>query len=75
MITQKPIQNTAVWLGQFLPSLVLPSGGTLSSGTVVIWARHLGVGTNKPVGRNNKVRISTTKETITACDGSTQIVA
>ena len=30
---------------------------------------HLGVGTNRPVGRNNRVRTSTTKETITACAG------
>ena len=38
-------------------------------------ACHFGVGTNRPVGRNSSVRISTTKETITACDGLTQIEA
>ena len=64
--TQKPIQKTAVWL-----SLVLPSG------IIFIERRgcHFGVATNRPVGRNSSVRISTTKETITACDGSSQIVA
>ena len=36
---------------------------------------HLGVGTNRPVGRNSNVRIRTTKDTITACDGFTQIEA
>ena len=36
---------------------------------------HFGVGTNRPVGRNSSVRISTTKDTITACEGSIQIVA
>src|SRR5208282_3978745 len=32
---------------------------------------HLGVGTKSPVGRNNRVRISTTKETMTAWAGLT----
>ena len=36
---------------------------------------HFGVGTNRPVGRNSRVRISTTNETITACAGLTQIEA
>ena len=36
---------------------------------------HFGVGTNRPVGRNNRVRISTMNETITAWDGFTQIAA
>src|SRR5262249_27439246 len=36
---------------------------------------HLGVGTNRPVGRNRSVRISTMNDTITACDGATQIGA
>ena len=36
---------------------------------------HLGVGTKRPVGRNNSVRIRTTKETMTACEGLTQIEA
>src|SRR5207302_5430170 len=32
---------------------------------------HFGVATNRPVGRNSKVRISTTKETMPACAGLT----
>src|SRR5262249_49535896 len=32
---------------------------------------HLGVGTNRPVGRISKVSIRTTKETMIACDGLT----
>ena len=32
---------------------------------------HLGVATNRPVGRNSSVTISTTNETMTACDGLT----
>src|SRR5262249_8457229 len=36
---------------------------------------HFGVGTKRPVGRNSRVRIRTTKETITACAGLTQIDA
>jgi Zn-dependent peptidase ImmA (M78 family) len=36
---------------------------------------HLGVGTKRPVGRNSRTRISTTKEMITACAGLTQIAA
>ena len=35
---------------------------------------HLGVA-NRPVGLNSSVRISTTKDTITACEGFTQIEA
>ena len=64
--TQKPIQKTAVWLNPVLLERhrLIESGGG-----------HFGVGTNRPVGRNNSVRISTTKETITACDGSSQIAA
>src|SRR6202035_3288991 len=30
---------------------------------------HFGVGTKSPVGRNSRVRISTTNETMTACAG------
>ena len=37
--------------------------------------RHLGVGTNSPVGRKSMVRTSTTKETITAWAGLTTIAA
>src|SRR3954465_1862003 len=36
---------------------------------------HLGVATNRPVGRTSNVRMSTTKDTITAWDGLTQIDA
>src|SRR5262249_33533270 len=36
---------------------------------------HLGGGTNRPVGRKSKVRISTTKETMTACAGLTTMAA
>ena len=36
---------------------------------------HLGVGTKRPVGRNSSVRISTTNETMIACEGLTQIEA
>src|SRR6516164_1632266 len=36
---------------------------------------HFGVGTKRPVGRNSRVRMRTTKETITACAGLTQIEA
>ena len=32
---------------------------------------HLGVATKRPVGRNSRVTISTTNETMTACDGLT----
>src|SRR2546425_10613515 len=38
-------------------------------------SRHLGVGTKRPVGRNSRVKIRTTNETITACAGLTQIDA
>src|SRR5262249_46210230 len=36
---------------------------------------HLGVGTKRPVGRKSRVRISTTKETMTACAGLTTMAA
>ena len=36
---------------------------------------HFGVGTKRPVGRNRSVRISTTEETMIACDGLTQSAA
>ena len=62
-----------------LPLRLLPlqrhdhaEAGPVDDGVVLA---HFGVGTNRPVGRNSRVRIRTTNETITACAGLTQIEA
>ena len=61
------------------------SGATISSAMMTAKPRpvdvgvarlaHLGVGTKRPVGRNSRVRISTTEDTMIAWDGLTQIEA
>ena len=59
----------SVWVSVVAVAASLPAGVALG------WLAHLGVGTKRPVGRNSRVRISATKETITACAGLTTMEA
>src|SRR5262249_27372384 len=63
-------EHGRVTYARFVPRQFLERGSFVER-----CGRHRGVATNRPVGRNNNVRIRMTKDTSTACDGSTQIAA